>query len=288
MKVGIIGVGIVGGATAKAFEGKHELYLYDKFKKPYNTVKRLKDLAKNADNIFICVNAPMKSSGEIDYSAINDSLKNLDHEISKIKFRRKNILIIIRSTAVSGTTDRLAKEYPQYKFAFNPEFLKQRDAMEDMLATKRVVIGSNDRQIGLRIEKLYKVSFPDAKYVQLDIRTAEMVKYAANSILACQIMIANEIYNICKAIGVNYNEVKETVVLDDRIGTNIAVPGPDGDLGFGNLCFPKDLNALIYLARENQYRPYILEECWRLNCQVRKNKDWLKLTKRRSDTNVTT
>ena len=145
-----------------------------------------------------------------------------------------------------------------------------------MLATKRVVIGSNDRQIGLRIEKLYKVSFPDAKYVQLDIRTAEMVKYASNVTLASQIAVANEIYDICKAVGVKYNKVKETILLDDRIGTNIDVPGPDSDRGFGQKCFPKDLNALIYMARENQFRPYLLEEVWRKNCSVRKNKDWLK------------
>ncbi len=277
MKVGIIGIGVVGGVTAKVFEEKHELYLYDKFREPYNTAKRLRDLARNADNIFICVPTPMLDSGEIDYSNINDSMKTLDHEIQKVKKSRRHndILIIIRSTAVSGTTDRLAEEYPQYEFAFNPEFLKQRDALKDMLATKRVVIGANGGQIGLRLEELYKVSFPDAKYVQLDIRTAEMVKYAANVVLASQIALENEMYNICKAMNIDYNKVKETILLDERVGKNIDVPGPDKKFGFGGTCFPKDLNALIYLARENQFRPYLLEEVWRKNCSVRKNKDWM-------------
>ena len=66
-------------------------------------------------------------------------------------------------------------------------------------------------------------------------------------------------------------------MLDDRIGKNLQVPGPDGDFGFGGKCFPKDLNALIYLARENMYRPYLLEEIWRLNEKLRKNKDWLEI-----------
>ena len=102
-----------------------------------------------------------------------------------------------------------------------------------------------------------------------------MIKYAANVFLASQIGIANEIYQICKTIGVDYDEVKKAILHDKRIGTNIDVPGHDGDFGFGGKCFPKDLNALIYLAREHMYRPHLLEEVWRLNEKVRKDLDWL-------------
>ena len=90
--------------------------------------------------------------------------------------------------------------------------------------------------------------------------------YAANG---------NEIYQICQVSEVDYATVKDTILLDKRIARNIDVPGPDGDLGYGGKCFPKDLNALIHLAREKKYRPYLLEEVWRLNEKVRKNKDWL-------------
>lgn len=104
-----------------------------------------------------------------------------------------------------------------------------------------------------------------------------MIKYSANVFLTGQVALANEIYQVCHSLGVDYDTVKEAILLDDRIGTNIDVPGPDGDFGFGGKCFPKDLNALIYLARENMYRPYLLEEIWRLNERVRKNKDWLNI-----------
>lgn len=110
-----------------------------------------------------------------------------------------------------------------------------------------------------------------------------MIKYSANVMLAGQIALANEIYQICKVIDVDYETVKNIIQLDNRIAKNITVPGHDGELGFGGKCFPKDLNALIYLAREKMYRPYLLEEIWRLNEKLRKNKDWLDIPGATSD-----
>ncbi|MFC1672443.1 UDP-glucose/GDP-mannose dehydrogenase family protein, partial [Planctomycetota bacterium] len=171
-------------------------------------------------------------------------------------------------------TAALVERYP-FRFAFNPEFLREKHALEDMQNTSRVVIGANDDKSRDELIEVYKPLFPDAEYITMDTRTAEMTKYTANVFLAAQIALANEIYNICKSVGVDYDTVKKTVLLDERIARNIDVPGPDGDFGFGGKCFPKDLNALIYLARENMYRPYLLEEVWRLNERVRHNSDWL-------------
>ncbi len=276
MKIGIIGVGIVGGTTAEVFRKKHTLLLYDKYKKELNSEINIRNLAKESEIVFICVPTPMKPSGEIDYSSINNSLDLLLTEIKKAKRNPSDILVVIRSTAVSGTTDKLAEKYP-FKFAFNPEFLREKYALEDMEKTGRVIIGANDEESSAKIIELYKHLFPDAKYIIVDRKTAEMIKYSANVFLASQIAIANEIYNICKVSEIDYDKVKETILLDNRIGRNIDVPGHDGDFGFGGKCFPKDLNALIYLARENMYRPHLLEEVWRLNEKVRKKKDWLKI-----------
>ena len=182
------------------------------------------------------------------------------------------LIIIIKSTAVSGTTDKLAEKYPAFKFVFNPEFLTEKNALKDMENTDRVVIGAKEKEVAQKVEDLYKELFPNAIYIHVDRKTAEMIKYAANVTLASQVAAANEIYQICKATGIDYDAVKNAILLDKRIGRNINVPGPDGDFGFGGKCFPKDLNALIYLAREYQYRPYLLEEIWRLNERVRKNK----------------
>ena len=273
MKIGIIGVGVVGGATARVLGKAHQLYLYDKYKQPHNSPSKLESLAESSETVFVCVPTPMKPSGEIDYSAIYSSINQLQEEASK---RRKpeEILVVIRSTAVSGTTDDLAEKYP-FKFAFNPEFLREKSALEDMQNTDRVVIGANEDDSVKKMLSIYKPLFPDAEYIVVNRKTAEMIKYAANVILASQVAIANEIYRICHGVGVDYNTVKNAILHDPRIGRNIDVPGPDGDFGFGGKCFPKDLRALIYLAREHMVEPNLLAEVWRSNIDVRQKKDWL-------------
>ncbi len=276
MKIGLIGVGVVGNATKEVLKEIHEIFLYDKYKEPYNSEEDISRLSENSEIVFVCVSTPMKPSGEIDYSSVYDSLDLLNRKVREKGRNPENILVIIRSTAVSGSTDKLAKQY-SFHFVFNPEFLREKFALEDMRNTNRIVIGANNEEDYKKTEDIYKPIFPSAKYIYVDRKTAEMIKYISNVMLTGQIAIANEIYQICKSVGVDYDIVKKTILLDERIGRNIDVPGHDGDFGFGGKCFPKDLNALIYLARENMYRPYLLEEIWRLNERVRKNKDWLKI-----------
>jgi UDPglucose 6-dehydrogenase len=106
-------------------------------------------------------------------------------------------------------------------------------------------------------------------------KSAEMVKYVANCFLATKVSFANEIYQICKAIGVDYNGVIETAMLDNRLGTSHwKVPGPDGHFGFGLTCFPKDLNALIKLAELNGVDPKVMKAVWEKNLEVRPERDW--------------
>jgi len=277
MKIGIIGIGFVGGTTAKVLEKVHEIIPYDKYKEPYTNPNKLNE----AEVVFICVPTPMKPSGEIDYSAIHNSIKTL---VSVTSQSEKKPLVVIRSTAASGTTKTLEKIYP-FNFAFNPEFLREKHALEDMEKTNRIVIGANREEDHKKVAEIYKPLFPVAKYLYVNTDAAEMIKYASNAILAGQVALANEIYQICRVLNIDYNTVKETLLLDERIGRNIDVPGPDGDFGFGGKCWPKDLNAIIYLARENMYRPYLLEEIWRSNEKVRQNKDWLDIPGATSENN---
>ena len=276
MNIGIIGVGIVGEASKKVFEGFHKVFPYDKYKLPYNSEDNINSLAEKSEAVFICVPTPMKPSGEIDYSAIDNSLELLTQRTKAKQRNLEDILVVIHSTAVSGSTDKFAENYP-FRFVFNPEFLREKHYLEDMENTDRIVIGASSEEDYEKVVEIYKPIFPNAKYIYTDRKTAEMIKYAANVMLAGQIALANEIYQVCNSVGVNYDSVKKAVLLDERIARNIDVPGHDGDFGFGGKCFPKDLNALIYLARENMYRPYLLEEIWRLNEKVRKNKDWLNI-----------
>lgn len=276
MKIGIIGMGFVGGALYDVLQGKHEVIPFDKYKREFYHEDRMNEIAKNAEVIFLCLPTPMKSSGEMDSSILNESLTLLLEKTTEESRDPKEILVVFRSTAVPGTTDKLSKKYP-FRFVFNPEFLREKYAREDMQNTDRVVLGAENREDFEKIKEIYSSLFPDANYLFVNGKTSEMIKYAANVFLAGQVTIANEIYRVCKALGVDYEIVKKALLLDDRIARNIDVPGPDGDFGFGGKCFPKDLNALIYIARENGYKPYLLEDIWRSNERFRTNPDWLKI-----------
>ena len=276
MKIGIIGVGYVGGTNADFLKDFHEIFLYDKYKSPYDSEENLNQLSEKSELILLCVPTPMQYSGEIDYSNINDALDCLSERTKKVNRNPEEILIVIRSTVITGTTKNLSEKY-SFKFAFNPEFLREKNALEDMKKTTRIVIGANDDDSYEKVKAIYLPLFPDANYIYVDTDTAEMIKYASNVMLTGQIALANEIYQICNSVGVDYEKVKNAILMDKRIARNIDVPGPDGCIGFGGKCLPKDLNALMSLARKNNYNPVLLEEIWKFNNKIRKNKDWLKI-----------
>ena len=269
MKIGIVGIGIVGGATAKGLEKGNDLLYYDKYKDMPNT---LKEIAEQCTVIFITVPTPMKRSGEIDLSAIYESVSILNEYAKESDSKQ---IIVIRSTAVSGTTDELAKRYPKFAFVFNPEFLTANNAEEDFLNSKRIVIGANDKEVAIRVAKVYTSANFECPIIYTDIKTSEAIKYCSNIFLASQVSVANELHEICRILDIDWEEIREVLAYDDRIGKFTKVPGDDGDKGFGQACFPKDLNAFIYLARENGYCPDLLEEVWRTNLKFRKNYDWL-------------
>ena len=282
MKIGIVGCGIVGSSTIEILKNYHDLYPYDKYKTGEVRGIPLVDLetiVSNSEVIFVSVPTPMKISGEIDLSAINDTVRDIS-DLHLMGSPDKSKVICIRSTAVSGTTDNLELKFghKNLKFAFQPEFLTEANYLEDAKHPDRIVIGANEKEAALTVKKVYEtVGFTEDKvsYLITDLKTSEMIKYASNCFLATKVSFANEIYNICKHLNIEYDTVKKALLMDKRIGkSHLNVPGPDHCLGFGLKCFPKDLNALIYLAREHGYNPRLLEEVWETNLKVRKNKDW--------------
>ncbi len=286
MKIGIMGYGVVGGTTGKVLGLVHHILPYDRYKAPYNTEKHLRKLAREAEVVFICVPTPMfKNSGRIDLSAIYHSLETLKQTLVQVKRRDKDIIVVIRSTAVSGTTDKLQEKYPMFHFVVNPEFLTEKNSLEDMLHTKRVVIGVyhtenfSGQMAEDRVRGIYQALFPNAQYFVVGIKMAEFFKYASNAMLAMQVALSNELAQIAKVLGLDYGQVVEFLLTDPRIGRNIKVPGPDGKYGFGGKCFPKDLRALISLSRRKGYRPRLFEAGWDLNLRVRpeQDRDWTKI-----------
>jgi len=277
MKIGIIGHGFVGGTAHQVLKEYYETIVYDKFKTEF---KDNFNKLSVCPIIFIAVPTPMSDSGKIDLTILNEVLGSLEN----LTFEQKPTLVI-RSTAVPGTTESLSKKY-NFEFVFNPEFLREKHALEDFKNMNRVVLGSDKKENSEKIKAIYLSFLPNAKYIFTDWKTAEMIKYASNVTLASQITIANELYNICKNLSIEYNEVKEILALDDRIPTKFMnVPGWDGDFGFGKKCFPKDLNALIQMSKEKGYNPEFFEAVWKANDRFRTDRDWEKIPGATSEKN---
>ncbi|HOL21879.1 MAG TPA: nucleotide sugar dehydrogenase [bacterium] len=266
-RIGIIGYGVVGKAFVNVFKDKVKIFIYDKYISEYNDIERV---VKNCPIVFVAVPTPMYEDGSIDISCVEDALKS----ILAVNLPKKKLpVVVIRSTIVPGTTAALQKKFPSLHLVYNPEFLSERNSLADMERTDRVVIGGHLKYCK-KVEEIYRLVFPYARYIITDTTTAEMIKYAANVTLAGQVMIANELYQICQKLGVDWAFVRNAIILDPLIGRNTKVPGPDGDMGFGGKCLPKDLNALIYRARELGYNPELLIQIWKSNLKVRKNRNW--------------
>lgn len=268
-KLGIIGYGIVGQAMAYGFsqpeiKNKYEIKYYDKYKETAS----LEEVVAGSEFIFICLPTPMKEDESgIDLSIIEDSIA----EISKYTNGTDKI-IVIKSTVVPGTTAELEKRYPKSNFAMNPEFLTEANYLEDFVTADRTVIGANNDLTSRRVVALYRQRFPHMKIFQTDSTTAEMVKYMANSFLATKVIFANEMFELCQALGIKYEEVKSMVVADHRIfDSHLNVTTARG---FGGKCFPKDVVALIGRAKQLKLDPRLLETVWSVNKKIRKVHDW--------------
>lgn len=268
-QLGIIGYGIVGQALAYGFsqpeiKDDYEIRFYDKYKE----TETLEDVVTKSEFIFICLPTPMKEDESgIDLSIIEEMVG----EITKYTGGTDKI-IVIKSTVAPGTTASLEKKYPKSNFAMNPEFLTEANYLEDFIKADRNVVGANNDLISRRVVTLYKQRFPKTKIFQTDTTTAEMVKYMANAFLATKVIFANEMFALCQALGIKYEEVKKLVTADHRIfDSHLDVTTAKG---FGGKCFPKDIVALIGRAKELKIEPKLLETVWSINKKIRTVNDW--------------
>lgn len=267
--IGIIGFGIVGQALAYGFSqpeiaSKYHIKYYDKYKES----SPLEDVVRDSEFIFICLPTPMKSDESgIDLSIIEQNLAQITKYTDGT-----NKIIIIKSTVVPGTTVSFEKKYPKSNFCFNPEFLTEANYLDDFVNADRTVIGANNDLTSRRVISLFRQRFPHQKIFQTDTTTAEMVKYMANAFLSTKVIFANEMFEICQALGIKYEEVKAMVAADRRIGpSHMDVTTARG---FGGKCFPKDMVALIGRAKELKIEPKLLETVWSINKKVRRVHDW--------------
>jgi len=270
--IGIIGNGFVGSAIMHGFIlHVDNIMIHDN--NPKRGTHSLKELVKNCNSIFVCVPTPMFESGECDLSIVEEVVENIDKLLTQNEADKK--AVIIKSTVVPGTVERLAKKYPKLNFIFNPEFLTERKARLDFINTSRIVLGGDNEKTIKIVEDLYRVRFPYTKIIKTDFATAQLIKYMANCFFATKVSFMNEMYQISQSANANWDQAIEGFITDGRIGnSHIDVPGHDGDLGFGGKCFPKDLNAMIKRAEELGINPVVLKSAWEKNKEVRSDLDW--------------
>lgn len=230
--IGIVGNGFVGNSLSQLFMNKKVL-IFDVIKIKSNC--SFEEL-NFCDIIFICLPTPTLNG--------NCSISLITETINKLKKQYFNGIVVIKSTVPPGTTKSLSKIID--RLVFNPEFLREKSALEDTLNPDRILIGGKPEDTKI-IKELYLEYFhQDIIFTETDPTIFELVKYTCNTFLAAKVALFNEYYNISEKIGVEYNTMKKYVLLDTRIGpSHTQVPGPDGILGYGGNCFIKDTEAFI-------------------------------------------
>ncbi len=274
MKLGIVGQGFVGLALKAGFGKHYEIETYDKYDESKSTCE-LFDLVAECEVIFVCVPTPMNKDGSCHTDIVESVVKEIDKWADSY-WKDIKPTIVIKSTVSPGTTDRLHRKYKGVDVIFNPEFLTEATFIEDFKNQNRIILGGIRRGTN-KLRQVYSKVFPRTTIVKTGAKHAEMVKYFTNCFLATKVSFANEMKKLCDKLDIDYDKVVEYATYDERLGkSHWAVPGPDGELGFGGHCLPKDLNALISVAVDNSLGLYInvLSGVLETNDKVRKNRDW--------------
>ena len=267
MRVGIIGQGYVGTAIKVGFEPYYTVETYDKYDGMKSTVQ-LTDMVETCKVIFVCVPTPMNTDGTCHTDIVESVVKEIDDRVDLANIPKPTV--VIKSTVPPGTTDRLHRKYKGVDVIFNPEFLTGMNFIEDFKNQSRIILGGVRRGTSL-LRQVYSKVFPHATIVKTNAKYAETVKYFINCFLGTKVSFANEMKMLCDEIDIDYDKVVEYATYDERLGkSHWAVPGPDGELGFGGHCLPKDISAIV-----NGYGDMeLLQAVLKVNDRVRKNRDW--------------
>jgi len=267
MKIGIIGIGIVGSAILNGFKKiDHliEIHSYDKYKKigTFNNIL-------GTDILFICV-PTQYSEKKLEYN--KDELHNV---LKLLQENNYSGLIINKCTVEPLTTEKLALQY-NLKIIHNPEFLSAKTNIDDFINQTQIVIGIssliNKSDLEL-IQNLYTKYFPNSIQSVCNSTESECMKLFVNNFYAVKIQFFNELYQLCTKLNINYDIIKEMMIKNQWINPmHTQVPGPDNKLSYGGMCFPKDTNALLQFMKKNKCICNILESCIEERNKMRNDK----------------
>ncbi len=288
MKVAVIGTGYVGLVTGTCFSemgnsitcvdidkkkiedlkkgvipiyepGLENMVLKNYKAKTLNFTTDIKEAIKEAKVAFIAVGTPMSEDGSADLQYVLAVARDIGRYIDHY------IVVVDKSTVPVGTADKVKKTIQKelekrgknidFDVVSNPEFLKEGAAITDFMKPDRVVIGSDDEKAMEVMRELYRpFTLNHERFIAMDIRSAELTKYAANAMLATKISFMNEMSQIAEKVGADINMVRHGIGSDSRIGYSFIYPG----CGYGGSCFPKDVNALTKIAQDVGYNPKII------------------------------
>lgn len=241
--IGIIGYVMVGGAVGAWFK---QAKILDRSKHANGL-----PAVNQCDVVFICVPTPYKKSTGYDYRAIELTARRLTG--------RK--IVVLKSTVLPGKTAELQKKFPQHTWLFNPEFLRDKTAVQDFLKADRQIIGvAKKTKKHLAAAKLVMKILPPAPYQAITTSTeAELIKEFANAFGATKVVFFNMIYDVARQVGADFEQVRLGVGNDPRITTSWTKVLFDGYRGYSGKCFPKDMGAMIRFGQMTKHRLPLLE-----------------------------
>lgn len=258
--IGVMGLGMVGGAMFRHFEKKgfvpgQTLVGYDPLKEGCDDLGPL----QKADIVFVAVPTPYLTGEEggrtgFDLSYVREAIVALEGAKT----------VVIKSTVLPGTTEELQAEFPAHKILFNPEFLTELTADQDMAFPDRQLLGATEQSFNVAADVLQLLPLAPFERV-MRAREAEMVKYYGNTWFATKVVFANQMYDLCQALGLDYDEVKEAASADKRIGRTHLDIFHKGYRGYGGKCLPKDTRALIQLGSKLGVEMALLRRVEELN-----------------------
>jgi UDPglucose 6-dehydrogenase len=295
MKVGIIGSGYVGLVAAACFaEMGNDVVCVDVDQSKIDKLKKgvipiyepglsalvrdnfaksslkfsidINDALSVSEVVFIAVGTPMGDDGSADLKYVLQVAQSIGENM------QHHLVIVDKSTVPVGTADKVKEKIQSaldvrdsvltFNVVSNPEFLKEGAAINDFMHPDRVVVGADDKSAMQLMRNLYDpFTLSNDRFIGMDIRSAEMTKYAANAMLATKISFINEIANICESVGADVNHVRTGIGSDKRIGYQFIYPG----CGYGGSCFPKDVQALVNIANDHGYNPELISSVERVN-----------------------
>ncbi len=300
MRITIIGTGYVGLVTGACFaEMGNKVICVDKDSKKIEGLKKglipifepglkpmviesyekgvlsfttsLQEAINTSEIVFIAVGTPQDEDGSADLTHVLNVAKEIGQQM------KQSLIVVDKSTVPVGTAEKVREAIQDeldkrgasidFDVVSNPEFLKEGSAIKDFMQPDRVVIGSENENSTNALKSLYRpFTINRERFIHMDIKSAEMTKYAANAFLATKISFMNEMSNICERVGADVNMVRIGIGSDNRIGYKFIYPG----CGYGGSCFPKDIKALAKTATDFGYNANILNAVEKVNAEQKK------------------